>query len=367
MAGAKVGIICPNGAGFVIAQWATWLTRSAAVPLNVEDSEKDLETCLHKADCDVVVATEATADKINAICKRGNKELIRLDAGWMTEKSKIEFDNTDVAGYNGQSSSSSPALIVFTNKGRKVEFSHREIEAQSAAVANAWHLDSNSSLLHCLPLNHPYGLITALSAPLSAGGKVVMMSRFDTVKVWSHLLGIAINAKSAPPAKINLFPTLPGHIFRLLDRYKTVFGSKKAREFVKYAVKKRGLKATVSSCGPISGSLRKGWKEATGQDITNCYTIAEAGTVLTGSTNSNKKTFLMTTGPDMEAVPGVRTRVVRFKRDTKSVEILDENARSSNAVKGQLLIKSDGSSSGSGWIDTGSSVKMNKGKFEILS
>ena len=30
----KVGVICPNGVSFVVAQWATWMTGNIFVPLS---------------------------------------------------------------------------------------------------------------------------------------------------------------------------------------------------------------------------------------------------------------------------------------------------------------------------------------------
>ena len=46
-----------------------------------------------------------------------------------------------------------------------------------------WDLDKKSSVLNALPTTQTYGIISSLLAPLSVGGRVVMMDKFDSVKV----------------------------------------------------------------------------------------------------------------------------------------------------------------------------------------
>ena len=50
-----------------------------------------------------------------------------------------------------------------------------------------WDLDKKSSVLNALPTTQTYGIISSLLAPLSVGGRVVMMDKFDSVKVCTIL------------------------------------------------------------------------------------------------------------------------------------------------------------------------------------
>ena len=84
-----------------------------------------------------------------------------------------------------------------------------------------WNLDENSTLLHALSLYNPFGIIASLMSPLSVGGRVVLLERFDTMKVWSHLLGIQINGEYVP--RTNIYAGVPTHFENLLKRYKEVF------------------------------------------------------------------------------------------------------------------------------------------------
>ena len=40
-------------------------------------------------------------------------------------------------------------------------------------------------------------------APIAAGGRVVMLKHFDTIQVWSHILGIVVNHPQPLP-KVDL-------------------------------------------------------------------------------------------------------------------------------------------------------------------
>ena len=45
-------------------------------------------------------------------------------------------------------------------------------------------------------------------SPIAAGGRVVMLKQFDTIQVWSHILGIVVN-QPQPLPKVDLVGKLP--------------------------------------------------------------------------------------------------------------------------------------------------------------
>jgi hypothetical protein len=86
-------------------------------------------------------------------------------------------------------------------------------------------------------------------APVAAGGRVVMLQQFDTIKVWSHLLGIAAGLNAAQPLpRVNVYPALPDHYLKLMERYSQLFTEAKTRTFVKARCLQR-MEAMIS-CGP---------------------------------------------------------------------------------------------------------------------
>ena len=142
-------------------------------------------------------------------------------------------------------------------------------------VSAGWDLNSKCSLLHALPLNRAYGNVTAMLTPLSVGGKVVMLSAFDTIRVWSHLLGIPVGRNTQTLPKVNIFPSLPGQYEKLLNRYRETFVEKRQQEYVKRQCRKR-VRAMFNSCHqPLPVQLRKDWLEITGHPVVDCYTATQ--------------------------------------------------------------------------------------------
>ena len=134
---------------------------------------------------------------------------------------------------------------------RRVELTHGNLAYQADAVSKAWDLNEKCSFLNALPLNSAYGATTNLLAPLSVGGKVVMLSRFDPTNVWALLLGIGVNDEDKLWPKVNFFPSLPAHYRALLARHAESFSGPKLEEFVRYKLKRR-VRAMVSSLDPVS-------------------------------------------------------------------------------------------------------------------
>ena len=64
----------------------------------------------------------------------------------------------------------------------------------------------SSFLQHALSTREPFGLITAMLSPIAAGGRIVMLKQFDTIQVWSHILGIVVNHPQPLP-KVDLVRT----------------------------------------------------------------------------------------------------------------------------------------------------------------
>ncbi len=76
-----------------------------------------------------------------------------------------------------------PALIIFTSgttgnpKGAVV--THGNLQAQCAALIEAWHWTHEDRLLSALPLFHVHGLVVACFTALVSGGSLVLRSQFD--------------------------------------------------------------------------------------------------------------------------------------------------------------------------------------------
>eukprot|EP00095_Tigriopus_kingsejongensis_P004129 maker-scaffold122_size333723-snap-gene-2.40 protein:Tk04129 transcript:maker-scaffold122_size333723-snap-gene-2.40-mRNA-1 annotation:"hypothetical protein DAPPUDRAFT_304782" len=367
----KVAILCPNGASHVITQWACWMGGHIAVPLNKTQTADEMAFVLRDADCSLVISAQSQVDLVNDVARQLGRKLICLDHTWTAnpkksfEDASFPSDPMDEAFYRSQPG----ALILYsrthTAKPKAVLFRHSELNQQMRSLSQAWDLHEKCSLLHTLPLDTAYGNITCMLTPLSVGGRIVTLSQFDTVKVWSYLLGIGVNIPGPLP-KVNMFPSLPGYYSKLLARYHEIFVDKKKKDYVKATCVKK-IRGMFSSMEPVSDDFRKAWWSATGHQIIDCFTKTTTGTALSGPVpdDSSKKANHL-----LRPLPGVETKVVRSSSYGK-LEVLDQNCRSLHTVMGELLLKSPGQSrqvakDQDGFVSTGDKVKVNRGKIEIL-
>ena len=129
--------------------------------------------------------------------------------------------------------------IVSGEKPQKLLLKHNDLNREMNLVRNFWELDESSSLLHSMSLYNPFGIVDSLMSPLSAGGRVVLLSQFDTTKVsflfdqlwtpkyffffskvWSHLLGLQCNGTYLP--RTDVYAGVPTHYESLIKKYQEV-------------------------------------------------------------------------------------------------------------------------------------------------
>ncbi|TRY72481.1 hypothetical protein TCAL_01042 [Tigriopus californicus] len=369
----RIAILCPNGASHVITQWACWMSGHIAVPLNQAQTPAEMEFCLQDSDCSLVISAKSQIDRINDVAQKLGRKLICLDHTWTAHPKKSFEDDALPFPQDPQSEEfylSHPGALIlysrkYTDKPKAVLFGHNELNHQMLHISQAWDLTEKCSLLHTLPLDTAYGNITSMLTPLSVGGRIVNLSQFDTVKVWSYLLGIGVNCPEPLP-KVNMFPSLPGYYGKLLTRYREIFVDKKKKDYVRSTLLKR-IRGMFSSMDLVSRDLRKSWHSATGHQIIDCYTKTTTGTVLSGQVPEHQSKIVK---HHLLPLRLTETKVVRTL-STGGVDVLDLNCQSRHTVMGELMLKAPGQSKqiktdSQGFVSTGDKVKVSRGGIEVL-
>merc|ERR1719192_2103858 len=155
-------------------------------------------------------------------------------------------------------------LYLPGDKPQKLLLKHQDLNREMNVVRNFWDLDETSSLLHSMSLYNPFGIVDSLMSPLSAGGRVVLLSQFDTSKVWSHLLGLQMNGVYLP--RTDVYAAVPTHYESLMKKYEESLKDKKIKDYVKETCTKR-IKLMVNGVQPINPSFHKHWTNITGHTI----------------------------------------------------------------------------------------------------
>lgn len=275
----RICLICPNGLSYVVGQWGIWMSGNTVVPISGQHSPHALEYFIKDSQCSLVIAAQSQADKVSPIATKLDKEIFLLGSEW-TQNPETTFDEhgnyptIDIENLN----CSNDAMLLYSpnlpGPPRGVIFGHEQLNSLGDLVTKAWDLNNTSSVLSALNLQQTYGIVASLIAPLSVGGSVVLLSQFDSIKVWAHLLGIQLNGDHV--TRVNVYPAVPTHYEYLYKRYQELFNNPKMKEYVLHMCTKR-IQLMTSGCEPMSADLMDSWQKATGHCIFECSYEDEVG------------------------------------------------------------------------------------------
>lgn len=234
-----------------------------------------------------------------------SSQFINEESRKLTDELSLIADIPD-----GQFYKKSPAMIVYTsgttNKPKGVVLSHLNLEAQVSSLTNAWKIQPTDTILHSLPLHHVHGLINAMLLPMNAGGKVIMLPKFDTEKVWSHLLNINMPQKD----RVTLFMGVPTIYNYLIQEYDKLFSKDtQMSEYIKTHCKSK-IRLMVSGSAPLAQTVFQRWHEITGHKLLERYGMTEIGMALSNTLKEDKVKQRLPTFVG-HPLPNVQIRITR--------------------------------------------------------
>jgi len=265
----KINLICPNGVSYVVGQWAIWMSGNIVVPLSGQHSDNALEYFIKDSESSLVISSPELMSKVEDVAKKTEKPLICQDKQ-LANQANIDIDSASPLIFEENLyEKDAPVMMLYlpiTGQDKPQQFllKHKDLNRELELINRMWNLDENSTLLHALSLYNPYGIIASLMSPLSVGGRVVLLPQFDTMKVWSHLLGIQINGEYVP--RTNIYAGVPTHYDNLMKRYKEVFTAPKIKNHVKETCSKR-INLMVNGMEYLDNDLHKEWAKVTGHNI----------------------------------------------------------------------------------------------------
>ncbi|WP_067903308.1 class I adenylate-forming enzyme family protein [Nocardia vaccinii] len=166
-AGDVVAVVLPNCVELVVILFAAWRLGAAVTPINPESTDGEARYQIADSGAKVVIAA-------------GGRALGTLDvatvAGPQAESSPAQVVAcTPAAG--------EPALIIYTSgttgRPKGVVLGHGNVAAMCRMIIDALRLGETEHSLLILPLFHVNGIVVSVLAPLLAGGRATLASRFS--------------------------------------------------------------------------------------------------------------------------------------------------------------------------------------------
>lgn len=265
----KINLVCPNDTSYIIGQWAIWMSGNIVVPISGQHTDNALEYFINDSESSLVISSPELMHKVEAVAKKTEKPLICQDKK-LAEQANIDIEKSSALIFDEKLyEKDTPVMMLYLpipgqDTPQRFLLKHKDLNRELELINKMWNLDTDSTLLHALSLYNPFGIIASLMSPLSVGGRVVLLERFDTMKVWSHLLGIQINGEYVP--RTNIYAGVPTHFENLLKRYKEVFTEPKLKNHVKETCTKR-INLMVNGMEYLDNNTHKEWSKVTGHNI----------------------------------------------------------------------------------------------------
>ncbi len=235
------------------------------------DSGPRLAVC--RPDCMKRICEVGRGVPVLTLDQRGGGSLVEESAALDSDFGSQPIESDDVAAILYTSGS--------TGRPKGAMLTHGLLGWKAKLLTETWEWRADDILLHVMPLCHTHGLFMSLNCVLTAGARLLMLPRFRTEEVVSHL------------PRVTVFTGVPTMYARLLTN----------PDFGRDAC--RGLRLFISGSAHLPTQTFEAFHERTGHEIVECWGMTE-----TLANASNPVAGKRRPGTVGSALPGIELRVV---------------------------------------------------------
>lgn len=186
--GDRVAILHPNHTDFILAYSAVIHAGAVAVPINPLYTAREVLFILQDSGAKALITTHSFRDLVEAIKAEAHclKTVLIKDEGELLIQTMERLLGSLRGELIRDQSPDSPAFIFYTSgttgKPKGVILNHRNLVFGGANTAQNYGLREDDAALVCLPLVHIFANASPVFGSLNAGGNVVIMERFQSVR-----------------------------------------------------------------------------------------------------------------------------------------------------------------------------------------
>jgi long-chain acyl-CoA synthetase len=306
--GDRVAILASNSPAYLISYLAVVERGAILVPIHVELSAPEIAYILAHAAPALILCDQALRPKLDAALRETDTKPPVLLPDWCGQNTERRASATNnVAPLNVETDD--VVLVCYTSgttaSPKGVAASHRVEIASASGFGKMWKLDASDLVTVALPLSTLFGLHTASFVALAHGATILLLPRFNPVRVLE-----AMQSRRA-----TVFLGVPTMYSMMLEHVRQT-GKQYDLSSVRLA---------VASGAPLSGALKKGFHEAFGIDIVEYYALSEVRPVFS---------------PDLGRAESVPAGSVGRLAPNTDVRIVGEDGRSvAPGEIGELIIR----------------------------
>jgi len=278
--GEAVGLQLPNVPEFAIALYGILKAGAVALPMNIMYKAPEVEFLLTDASAKAMItAAECGGEGVRGAKQAGVSRIYVLDQGQEKETAIPTKDfqtllgKTRIAAPFVQRDPSDTAILLYTSgttgKPKGVELTHFQLFMNARAHVEGFEMSNETVIIGVMPLFHTLGLSGILNATISTGGAVVLVKRFDAIKV---------------------FEAIAHHKATLVHGVPTIY-----HELLNHPQRKdfdlSSLKVCGSAGAPIAAELLDRIERDFGVVVLECYGLTESGPIATANRRGRRKPY----------------------------------------------------------------------------
>jgi long-chain acyl-CoA synthetase len=335
VAGHAVGVLLLNSQKYVTTLLGVWKAGKTPVPLNYLLPPQELAYIIKDSGMSALITSQFFAQAVSAVKPLfGDKGVILM------------ADSPDFApkASNASATYQDPALYLYTSgttgKPKGVILTHRNLATNVEACQRAGGFDHRDSFLCLLPFFHTYAITGTILLPLLNGSKMVLVDRFQPLKVMKLIEDHAISVFLAIPS-----------MYRVLAHTEGDF-------------KLNSVRFPISGGEPLPVAVAEAFEKRFGVPIFEGYGQTEASPVI--SLNVPAKRKIGTVGPPL---PGVEIAIWDDQKNPVDLDVVGEiMVRGPNVMEGYYNLPDETSKTMTrGWLHTGDLGTMDAEGFVTIT
>lgn len=349
--GRRVCALLPPSVDYVVAQWATWRAGGVWVPLAVSHPPRELAFVLADAEPDAVLVAPDMAGRIEDAIAILREE--GVDPTWAPQTvGELSALTEGTAQTLPEVADERPALMIYTSgttgRPKGVITTHGNVNAQVAALTEAWGWGGDDHILHILPLHHVHGIVNVLCCALHSGARCTFAPA-DPRGVWRHFASTGLT----------LFMAVPTVYARLLRAWEEASSA----EQTEWSRGARSLRLMVSGSAALPVTTLERWRDITGQTLLERYGMTEIGMGLTNPLNGERRA-----GTVGQPFPRVEVKLVDDTGETAEAGRPGQIHIRGPQVFAEYWRRPDATAEAfaDGWFITGDEAVLEDGYYRIL-
>lgn len=315
----RVALFLPNSFQFIIAYFAILKAGAIVTAINPLHREREVEHQLADSEAKIIVALDSIYPIVKKVQQRTSiKTAIVTSVDEYvgnTGSSDVSIANTNVYAFKDLLRIESSSIKVDINPDKDIaalQYTGGTTGTTKAAMLTHTNLVSNALtfadwikgtlakevFLTALPLSHIYGLTTSLNVPVALAAKIVLLSRFESVKALDAIQRHNVTVFCGVPAMYQSLLAYP--------------------ELQKFCLS--SLRICISGASPLPVPLQKQFMQLTGALLIEGYGLTEASPV-THCNPVDKSLRTVNMGSIGLPLPGTESRIVDSETGTKTLPI----------------------------------------------